>query len=165
MGIFEKEFEELELDSVECANCLRYIAATEFGLNLNMTQVQKLLYMAYGLALTSQHVQLTDERPHAWPFGAIFPNVHKYTDFRYTPKKPDDDIPEEVVNLFRIILKKFGETNPAKLSAWACNRDNRNPWIKARPKFFWQKWGRQMSNTAIYYWFRSMKPKKPATRV
>ena len=44
-----EEFESLDLDSVDVAQKIRYIAQTEFGLLLNMTQTQKLLYIAYGI--------------------------------------------------------------------------------------------------------------------
>lgn len=156
MSVFEKKFDSLNLDSVECANYLRYIAANKFGLNLNMTQVQKLLYMAYGITLSSCKSQLTDERPQAWPFGPIFANVHEYTDFRYTPRKPTNLLPNETVRLFKKLLRRFGQTDDRTLSMWSCNPDKRNPWVKAKPRFFWQKWGKYMSNTDIYYWFQTM---------
>lgn len=154
MIVFEKKFDALNLDSVECANYLRYVAAKKFGLNLNMTQVQKLLYMAYGIALSAYKIRLTDERPQAWPFGPIFANVHEYTDFRYIPKKPTDPLPNETVRLFEKLLRKFGKTDDRTLSMWSCNPDRRNPWVKAKPRFFWQKWGKYMYDTDIYYWFK-----------
>lgn len=164
MNMFEKKFDALNLDSVECANYIRYIAANKFGLNLNMTQVQKILYMAYGITLSAYKTQLTDERPQAWPLGPIFANVHEYTDFRYTPRKPTDELPNTTVRLFEKLIGDFGETNDRVLSMWSCNPDKRNPWIKAKPRFFWQKWGKYMSNTAIYYWFQSMKQCKQRSK-
>lgn len=47
----EEEFKNLCLNSVEVAEKIRHIAASEFKLNLNMTQTQKLIYISYGIEL------------------------------------------------------------------------------------------------------------------
>lgn len=155
-----KEFKKLGFNSVECANYLRYIAIEEFGLILNMTQVQKLLYMAYGVTLAINESQLLDEVPQAWPFGPIFPLVHKFTKFQYTPSKPTIELPNETKELFRKLVYLFGRVDPMELSEWSRHpkwaMHQTNPWIKANPQGDTNRWGREMSNVDIYKWFKEL---------
>ena len=69
-------FENLKLDSIKVANAIRY-SAQQQGFNVNMTQIHKLLYITYGILLVQQKARLTEEHPSAWPYGPVFPRVHK----------------------------------------------------------------------------------------
>lgn len=71
------EFESLNLDSIEVANAIRFFAR-EQNVDLNMTKIHKLLYISYGVFLARENARLTDEHPQAWPFGPVFPRVHKH---------------------------------------------------------------------------------------
>ena len=52
--------------------------AKDKGIPINITQLQKLLYICYGTHLAANKgVKLLDERPEAWYYGPFFPNVHK----------------------------------------------------------------------------------------
>ena len=65
------------LTSVDVANLLRNYALKEHFVNLNKTQVNKLLFMCYGFYLASTGKKLFLETPKAWPYGPVFPNVYK----------------------------------------------------------------------------------------
>ena len=144
------EFESLNLDSVDCANKIRFIAADEFGLNLNMTQTQKILYICYGIELASKKKRLTGEHPRAWPFGPIFPRVHKKLDFLKVPQNPNISFPDEIVSLFKGIIRSFGEIPAGKLSAWSHRKGS--PW-DLTPKPPEAKWNNIISDDDIFNYF------------
>ena len=66
------------LTSVDFANILRNMAYKRHLVNLNKTQVNKLLFMCYGLYLAFYGEKLFSETPKAWPYGPGFPNVYKW---------------------------------------------------------------------------------------
>ena len=132
-----EEFQALNLNSVDCANKIRLLAARNFRLNLNMTQTQKLLYISYGIELALEKKRLTDERPKAWPFGPVFPNVHRKSDFLIIPDDPKTEFPEEITSLFKDVIAKFGEIPASKLSEWSHSKGS--PWDKT-PKPPETKW-------------------------
>ncbi len=145
-----EEFESLNLNSIDVAQKIRYIAQEDFHLLLNMTQTQKLLYIAYGIEIARANIRLTDEHPQAWPFGPVFPRVHSKVDFSTTPPNPDG-IPDEIVSLLRDVVKAFGRTSATKLSEWSHSKDS--PWDKT-PK---DKWGRSLSDSDIREYFSRLK--------
>ena len=65
-----------EVDSVDFAIYLNKIAKKR-GLDVNVTKIQKWLYICYGVYITVSGDQLLTERPKAWNFGPAFPSVHK----------------------------------------------------------------------------------------
>lgn len=146
----EEEFKELCLNSIEVAEKIRHIAASEFKLILNMTQTQKLLYIAYGIELARKKTRLTDEHPRAWPFGPVFPKVHGKVDFSCTPKNPEN-IHGEIEDLLRDVIRVFGRISASKLSEWSHSKGS--PWDKA-PK---DKWGQPLSDKDIFEYFSGLK--------
>lgn len=146
-------FKNLCLNSVEVAEKIRHIAASDFKLILNMTQTQKLLYISYGIELARTKTRLTDEHPRAWPFGPVFPNVHRKIDFSRIPTNPKG-ISEEIVTLLRDVIKAFGKTSASRLSEWSHSAGS--PWDKA-PK---DKWGQALSDDDIFEYFSSLKCSK-----
>ena len=50
--------------------------ANERGHAVNVTKVQKWLYICYGLFLAAYDSQLLHDRPKAWDYGPVFPRVH-----------------------------------------------------------------------------------------
>ncbi len=148
------EFDELNLNSVDCANKIRWIAASKFRLNLNMTQTQKLLYISYGIELARAKTRLTNERPKAWPFGPVFPNVHRRLNFLETPNDPPAKFPEDILTLFNEVITAFGKIPASKLSEWSHSKDS--PWDKA-PKPPQTKWSGEISDKDIYEYFSGLK--------
>ncbi len=146
----EEEFKNLCLNSVEVAEKIRHIAASEFKLNLNMTQTQKLIYISYGIELARKKTRLTDEHPRAWPFGPVFPRVHGKVDFSRTPTNPKS-IPDDIAGLLRDVIRAFGRTSATKLSEWSHSKGS--PWDKA-PK---DKWGEPLSDKDIFEYFSRLK--------
>ena len=63
------------LDSVLLAKALQHMALIE-GLQLTMSQIQTILYIAYGVRLAKHGERLTEEHPQMWQYGPVFPRVY-----------------------------------------------------------------------------------------
>nr|DAI80202.1 MAG TPA: hypothetical protein [Bacteriophage sp.] len=105
--------------------------ANENHFVVNMTKMQKLLYIAYGVYLAVKGRRLTDEHPHAWPYGPVFPRTRrKLLDVPFD----NVDYPEklsgnaELRSLVRLVFDNFGKYNAAALSEWS-HKPN-SPWDK-----------------------------------
>lgn len=106
---------------------------------LNITKVQKPLYVAYGTYLRIYGERLVNEHPEAWPYGPVFPTTRERLLHRdlYTVAKSDiqsdtlrsmagDAQLNEVVES---TLSEFGCWNAGELSAWAHSKGS--PWDEA----------------------------------
>lgn len=69
----------MKLTSLDYADLLNWIAYNKYGALLNKTQINKLLFICYGmyLAATGGKVLFEDDTPKAWPYGPVFPRVYK----------------------------------------------------------------------------------------
>lgn len=68
----------MEITSLDCAKLLQNIAWVYYKRILNKTQVNKILFIAYGVYLARYNEKLfTDDTPKAWPFGPVFPKANK----------------------------------------------------------------------------------------
>jgi len=97
--------------------------ARERGGHLNMTMVQKLLYICYGLWLAIECAQLFEERPKAWKYGPVFPKVHKkQMKFNDSLKKLERKISHESFEkydeLIDVVLNSFGAWSASQLVSW-----------------------------------------------
>lgn len=151
----DSNFDCLELDSVDVANAIRYIAQTE-NISVNMTQINKLLYIAYGTMLVSQKKRLTTEHPSAWPYGPVFPRVHRnvklsdsITSDAYDRLRAQDI---SITNLLQSVVSTFGRLSATKLSAWSHQLGS--PWDIA-VKESNGMWNTKLSDEAIYNYFYS----------
>lgn len=124
-----KNFQVLEYDSVYLARALRSIAF-DMNISLNMTQIHKMLYVAYGTALVYMNSQICKEIPAAWPYGPVFPRVQKQIkltdDISDTEK---EELKTKNNELYKILLKtvsRFGKIPATKLSAWS--HEKYSPW-------------------------------------
>jgi len=111
-----------EVDSVDFAIYLEK-KALEKGKKPNVTQIQKWLYVCYGLYLFVDKKQLFTERPKAWDFGPVFPRTHS------KQKKNGDTLQslissintrefEKYDDLIEATLKLFGDWTASELVAW-----------------------------------------------
>lgn len=147
-----------EFNSVEVA---KYIAgkANEKKIFLNITKIQKLLYIAYGTYLRVYEKRLTNEHPQAWPYGPVFPTTRNKMislDFESikaseTPEKLRED--KRLNKVIEFVLKHFGKWNAAQLTEWS--HRNGSPWYYAT-KTEGFKWGDQIQDELIYNYFCSI---------
>ena len=77
----------MNLTSLDYVRLISWIAYYKHGTILNKTQMQKILFICYGLFLTNHETPLFgDDSPKAWPFGPVFPRSYK----KYVEERPAD---------------------------------------------------------------------------
>ncbi len=130
---------QTEIDSVDVAKALMAEANSQ-GLRLNMTQLQKLLYIVYGTCLVMLGRRPFDEHAQAWPFGPVFPRTRRklFDDVKnWTPKSCPATVPEDVKNIVRKVVAHFGKWTGGQLVDWTHRIGS--PWdvVSHRDGFKW----------------------------
>lgn len=142
-----------EFDSVVLAKVLKYMAVLEEK-ELSQSQIQCILYIAYGVRLAQRDVRLMAEHPRMWRYGPVFPRVYKAL------QKDTDDgfceydaIRREHPAIFRYM------TNCFRRFAWtkACilvspHIADGSPWADTR-KSNPDSWGARIEDSLIREWF------------
>ncbi len=142
-----------ELDSVILAKALRHMAVVEEK-ELTQSQIQCILYIAYGVRLAQKGERLIAEHPQMWQYGPVFPRA--YNRLR---KDADDGFEEydtlrnEHPDIFRYL------TNCFRRYAWtkACilvapHVADGSPWADTR-KSSPDRWGARIEDDLIREWF------------
>lgn len=68
-------YAEKDLDSYQVAAAINYMGDRD-GRNLNNSQIQAILYRAYGTWLSRKHERLFREHPQVWQYGPVFPRAY-----------------------------------------------------------------------------------------
>lgn len=140
----------------------RYIvaAANDRDLDINLTKVQKLLYIAYGvwLAIVSD-TPVVKERPQAWPYGPVFPKTRKHllkqdlyeiniNSEEFSELKNDEDF----VGLIDFTLLHYGHNTAGELTTWSHKEGS--PWEVATNQEGFD-WGDRMDDAVIKSYFKN----------
>ena len=114
-----------EIDSLDFAIYLNK-KAKEANKHINVTKLQKWLYICYGLYLALYDTQLLKERPKAWEYGPAFPRVH-------TAQKKNKGSLDSLVfrqtrdelgkydDIIDAALRVFGDWTASELVEWTHN--------------------------------------------
>lgn len=143
-------------------NIARYLIAccNAKGIGINITKLQKLLYIAYGVYLAVNDVRLFSEHPQAWPYGPVFPTTRNRLlkeDFygidmnsdEFSEIKKDEDINALVSS----VLASFGDWTAYQLTRWS--HQNGSPWEKTT-ELDGFSWGDQIPDEFISPYFKMM---------
>jgi len=141
-------------DSVEVARYMMAVANAK-GMVLNVTKVQKLLFIAYGYFLAKYNRVLTDEAPRAWPFGPVFPKTRKFIDYgKLTPLEYDYlnliKKDEELTTFINQLIEDMGNVSASQLSGWS--HEEGTPWFKTTKQRGF-KWGDPIPDDYIKEYF------------
>jgi len=143
-----------QFNSVQVAEYLRYRALKK-GKILNITQVQKLLYLLYGYFFKKHDVQILDEFPVAYPFGPVFPRTRTEVKYDTVPNMPEDLALDACLGLVvDEIIDNYGKFPANKLSSWSTSKGG--AWdVSVRENR--GKWNREISNKHIKEYFSTMR--------
>lgn len=137
--------------------------ANDDRIAVNMTKVQKLLYIVYGAYLRIYGERLLDEHPQAWPYGPVFPTTrnkllkHEFstiTKEEITEEERDHIVKDEKLKrVIDFVFRCFGDWNAGQLSEWSyCNG---SPWQQTTNKDGF-KWGNVISDELIRDYFNGI---------
>ncbi len=122
------------LTSLDYSDLLRFLAYNRHQVVLNKTQVNKLLFMCYGVYLSKTSSTLFTERPKAWPYGPVFPTVYKRFHQRLMPiifseeKKKEFYANDTALGICIKIVDKYCYVSAYELSVWSHQQGS--PWYK-----------------------------------
>ena len=141
------------LDSVYLGKALRHMALIE-GLQLTLSQIQTILYIAYGVWLALHDERLIEEHPQMWQYGPVFPRVYAKL------KKDSSDGYDEYDSLrcnhpdkFRFLsncFRRYAWTKACILTSPHISQGS--PWSQTR-KENPDKWGVRIEDDLIREWF------------
>jgi uncharacterized phage-associated protein len=123
-------FQKLKhMKSIDIAKDIAYLCKKN-GYEFNNTKIQKLLYLFVGFCLINDvnDVYTIDESPKLWPYGPVFPKVHK----KYDSIKDRNGTElisvsdEKTKKILEETVKKWGKVSAGILSAWS-HMEN-SPW-------------------------------------
>ena len=142
-----------ELDSVLLAKTLRHMAVIE-GISLTQSQIQTIMYIAYGVRLATKNERLTMEHPQMWQYGPVFPRAYNWlrkdasdgTDEYYSLKADHPNIFKYLENCFR----RYAWTKACILSTPHLSEGT--PWYQTR-KSNPDRWGVRIEDELIRGWF------------
>ena len=142
-----------ELDSVLLAKALRHMALIE-GIDLTQSQIQSILYIAYGVRLAQKNVRLMSEHPQMWQYGPVFPRAYNKlrkdtadgSDEYYSLKTDHPSIFTYLENCFR----RYAWTKACVLSTPHLSEGT--PWSQTR-KSNPDRWGVRIEDELIREWF------------
>ena len=151
--IHTDEMSSCELDSVLLAKSLRHMAVIE-GMELTQSQIQTILYIAYGVRLATKDERLTSEHPQMWQYGPVFPRAYNRlrkdpsdgTDEYYNLKTAHPNIFKYLENCFR----RYAWTKACILSAPHLSEGS--PWSITR-RSNPDRWGIRIEDELIREWF------------
>ncbi|WP_109831388.1 Panacea domain-containing protein [Reichenbachiella versicolor] len=129
-------------DSVTIAEYMLSLAY-EKRIVLNMTKIQKLLYLVYGKFMAESGKQISKESPKAWPYGPVFPRVHKKVkldnvktldDPYFAEISQDKDLNQAIIG----VIDRYSKFSATQLSDWSHSKGG--PWDRTTKKEGF-KWG------------------------
>jgi len=154
----------MTLTSIHYARLIMWLAYDKHRTILNKTQLQKILFVCYGLYIAQkntsagniEHRLFNDEKPKAWPFGPVFPRTYKsFYKFPYTLLDSEKaeflkDKPT-LIQIYNIVNSMYG-MSARDLTRWS--HQEGSPWSKAlfaeKGKL---KWNAEISDKSIYEYF------------
>lgn len=142
-----------EIDSVDVARALM-IEANNQGLRLNMTQLQKLLFIIYGTGLFLLGRRPFNEHAQAWPFGPVFPRTRRLllddVNNWIVPEQYPNTIQDDLRPIISAAVSFFGRWSGQKLIAWTHTPGS--PWemTTKMPNF---KWAQEIGDGLIKDYF------------
>jgi len=148
-----------EYNSVLFAKYLvAYANANRYALNI--TKIQKLLYVAYGAYMAVTSKRLLDEHPQAWPYGPVFPKTRNcLVKLNLESISPSNKEFAEIKNnreindLLNSVLVSFGGFSAVSLSEWSHKKGS--PWDKTVKSDNF-KWGKVIEDDLIKRYFDSI---------
>lgn len=145
-------------DSVIAAKYLMALAFKKKKV-LNVTKVQKLLYIAYGFFLANKNRVLINETPKAWPYGPVFPQTRERVDYSEVINTNNSDLidikeDDEVSDFFNKLIDIYSDYTASQLSEWS--HIEGGPWHKTTKKrgFYWDT---PISDELIKEYFSKLK--------
>lgn len=149
----ESPYTEKGLDSITVAKALSYIGVMK-DKSINMSQIQSILYIVYGVWLAQKGERLYSEHPQMWQFGPVFPRA--YNKLKKEPSNGEAEyntLKEKEPKLLGYLedcFSRYAWTSASNLNVAHVGQGS--PWAATRRKNP-DKWGAAIEDSLIEKWF------------
>lgn len=141
------------LDSVLVAKALQWMVSTH-EVSLNISQIQTILYNAYGVYLATKGERLLSEHPQVWQYGPVFPRAYKHLKKNAGNGQVEHDMlrndSPDRYEFIRRCFMRFAWTSAGSLNAPHIAQDS--PWKKTKDSNS-DKLGVRIEDELIRQWF------------
>lgn len=141
------------LDSVLVAKALQWMASTH-EVSLNISQIQTILYNAYGVYLATKGERLLSEHPQVWQYGPVFPRAYKHLKKNAGNGQVEHDMlrndSPDRYEFIRRCFMRYAWTSAGSLNAPHIAQDS--PWKKTKDSNS-DKLGVRIEDELIRQWF------------
>lgn len=141
------------LDSVLVAKALQWMASTH-EVSLNISQIQTILYNAYGVYLATKGERLISEHPQVWQYGPVFPRAYKHLKKNSGNGQVEHDMlrndSPDRYEFIRRCFMRYAWTSAGSLNAPHIAQDS--PWKKTKDSNS-DKLGVRIEDELIRQWF------------
>jgi uncharacterized phage-associated protein len=144
-------------DSILVAQYLLSLAR-EKKLNLNVTKVQKMLYIVFGYFLSQFDKKIIEESPRAWPFGPVFPRAQNKVDYTNilpinSPEFSEIKKDIELTKVLNEVLDKYSQYTASQLTEWSHQKGS--PWSKTTEEIGF-RWNTPIKEEYINEYFKNL---------
>lgn len=150
----------MELTSINYAKLIAWLAFNKHRITLNRTQLQKILFVCYGLYLANHTDKslFNDDKPQAWPFGPVFPrSYNRYNSIigceLTTEEKKEFLKDRDTLGMIVRITDKLCYYTARSLTAWSHQPDT--PWSKVVIQDGEVHWKTKLNDEDIKRYFSS----------
>lgn len=150
----------MELTSINYAKLIAWLAFNKHRITLNRTQLQKILFVCYGLYLANHPDKslFNDDKPQAWPFGPVFPrSYNRYNSIigceLTTEEKKEFLKDRDTLGMIVRITDKLCYYTARSLTAWSHQPDT--PWSKVVIQDGEVHWKTKLNDEDIKRYFSS----------
>lgn len=123
----------MKLTSIDYAQLLQFVAEKFHATLLNKTQINKILFIVYGVYYAhTDKLLFEDDTPKAWPFGPVFPRVYKKIDISepvlgFSDEKISEFKKEDrLLGFIMRIIDKLYDCSAMSLTRWS--HEEGSPW-------------------------------------
>ena len=127
--------------------------------SINITKIQKLLYVTYGAYLVLHNSRLCNEHAQAWPYGPVFPKTRtallkcSIESIEFSNKLLQKIENKEILeNIVAFTFVGFGDKTAGQLTDWSHRAGS--PWFYATQQSNFQ-WGDEIPDIFIYDYFNA----------
>lgn len=112
------------MDSVDATKKLICLLSKQDNY-INITKLEKLLYIFYGYSLLMKDKPVLNEQPKCFEYGPLFWDSYKFLknkcyDFDFKNNIIFDD--DELEKLFNTVFEKYGQWTASQLVEWCCRK-------------------------------------------
>lgn len=148
------------MTSLDYAKLISWLGWHRHGVIFNKTQVQKLLFICFGVELAMGREIFNDDTPRLFPFGPVFPISYRRSVTGFIPVLSEEEKTEfasEPLTLKNIsgLVARFCHVSATQFTRWS--HQHGTPWHRTLSEQEHLEWGAEIKREYVKDYFTSPK--------